>query len=153
MEAALEQPLTPFTLCLQAKDVCPDNKVKLVASALKAALQAGPAGQGLFLRPVLTSFAVVGDLEGALSVIKQVKEHQLASDGEVISCCSVGVASLTSFSVFIITTPWPPHNLARQLQCSVNVIVCGECFAIALCKQRQLYSPQPLVSILLLCKD
>ena len=58
------------------------KKIELVAKALRAALLAAPGGQGRFLRPILASFAVVGDLEGALGIVKEVKERQLAADGQ-----------------------------------------------------------------------
>lgn len=47
-----------------------------------------PGGQGRFLRPILASFAVVGEVEGALGIIKQVKERQLAAEGESLGDCS-----------------------------------------------------------------
>ena len=59
-----------------------DKKIELVAKALRAALLAAPGGQGRFLKPILTSYAVVGDLEGALGMVKEVKDRQLAADGE-----------------------------------------------------------------------
>ncbi len=64
------------------QDVSQANKVELVAKALRAALLASPGGQGRFLKPILVTFAVVGDLEGALGIVKEVKERQLAADGE-----------------------------------------------------------------------
>ncbi|KAA6419594.1 MAG: elongator complex 1-like [Trebouxia sp. A1-2] len=62
------------------QDVSQANKIELVAKALRAALLASPGGQGRFLKPILATFAVVGDLEGALGIIKEVKERQLAAD-------------------------------------------------------------------------
>jgi hypothetical protein len=64
------------------QDVSQANKIELVAKALRAALLASPGGQGCFLKPILVTFAVVGDLEGALGIVKEVKERQLAADGE-----------------------------------------------------------------------
>ena len=58
------------------------NKIEQVAKAIRAALLAAPGGQGRFLRPILASFAVVGELEGALGIVKQVKERQLTAEGE-----------------------------------------------------------------------
>ena len=58
------------------------KKIELVAKAVREALLARPEGQGHFLRPVLTSFAVVADLEAALAVVKEVKERQLTADGK-----------------------------------------------------------------------
>lgn len=63
------------------QDVSQANKVELVAKALRAALLASPGGQGRFLKPILVTFAVVGDLEGALGMVKEVKERQVAADG------------------------------------------------------------------------
>lgn len=63
------------------QDFSQASKIELVAKALRTALLAAPHGQGRFLRPILASFAILGDLEGALSIIKQVKEEQLATDG------------------------------------------------------------------------
>ena len=74
---------------MQADPVEP--KVPAVAKALRAALLASPGAQGHFLRPILTSYAVVGDLEGALAIVKQVKESQLATEGSpaaLVSSCS-----------------------------------------------------------------
>ena len=68
---------------LQAEEEFPQSrKIELVAKALRAALLASPGGQGRFLRPILASFAVVGELESALGIVKQVKERQLAAEGE-----------------------------------------------------------------------
>ncbi len=64
------------------QDVSQANKIELVAKALRAALLASPGGQGRFLKPILATFAVVGDLEGALGIVTEVKERQLAADGE-----------------------------------------------------------------------
>ncbi len=64
------------------QDVSQANKIELVAKALRTALLASPGGQGRFLKPILATFAVVGDLEGALGIVKEVKERQLAADGE-----------------------------------------------------------------------
>jgi len=64
------------------QDVSQANKIELVAKALRAALLASPGGQGCFLKPILVTFAVVGDLEGALGIVKEVKERQLAADGK-----------------------------------------------------------------------
>ena len=64
------------------QDVSQANKIELVAKALRAALLASPGGQGRFLKPILATFAVVGDLEGALGIVKKVKERQLAADGK-----------------------------------------------------------------------
>ncbi len=64
------------------QDVSQANKIELVAKALRAALLASPGGQGRFLKPILATFAVVGDLEGALGIVKEVKERQLAADGK-----------------------------------------------------------------------
>ncbi len=64
------------------QDVSQVNKVELVAKALRAALLASPGGQGRFLKPILVTFAVVGDLEGALGIVKEVKDRQLAADGK-----------------------------------------------------------------------
>ncbi len=64
------------------QEVPQGKKTELVATAVRAALLAAPGGQGRFLRPILASFAVVGDLEGALGIVKEVKERQLAADGE-----------------------------------------------------------------------
>lgn len=81
------------------------SKIELVAKALRTALLAAPHGQGRFLRPILASFAVLGDLEGALSIIKQVKEEQLAADGTSflllchhLVCCSWASLSIRQFS-------------------------------------------------------
>ena len=64
------------------------KKIELVAKALRAALLAAQGGQGRFLRPILASFAVVGDLEGALGIVKEVKERQLAAHGqEFVELC------------------------------------------------------------------
>ncbi|DBA88250.1 hypothetical protein WJX77_011440 [Trebouxia sp. C0004] len=62
------------------QDVSHANKIELVARALRGALLASPGGQGRFLKPILATYAVVGDLEGALGIIKEVKERQLAAD-------------------------------------------------------------------------
>ena len=56
----------------------PDGKVVAVATAVRQALQ--QAGQERFLRPVLTSFAVCNDLEGALAFLKVVQELQMARE-------------------------------------------------------------------------
>ncbi|KAK9808650.1 hypothetical protein WJX72_001296 [[Myrmecia] bisecta] len=56
-------------------DQGPQNKVGQVAHALQAAMQA--MDSAAFLKPMLTSHAVLGDLEGALALIKRVKETQL----------------------------------------------------------------------------
>lgn len=73
---------------MQAAEEFPQSrKIELVAKALRAALLASPGGQGRFLRPILTSFAAVGELEGALGIVKQVKERQLAAEGE--SACAL----------------------------------------------------------------
>ena len=69
-----------------AEDLPRAKKVELVATAVRKALMAGLGGQGRSLRPILTSYAVVGELEGALATIKQVKESQLAADGEASFC-------------------------------------------------------------------
>ena len=65
-----------------AQDFPQSRKIDLVARALRAALLASPGGQGRFLRPILASFAVVEELEGALGIVKQVKERQLAAESE-----------------------------------------------------------------------
>ena len=68
---------------MQAEEDFPQSrKIELVAKAMRAAMLSCPGGQGRFLRPILASFAVVGELEGALGIIKQVKERQLAAEGE-----------------------------------------------------------------------
>ena len=72
------------------------SKIELVAKALRTALLAAPDGQGRFLRPILASFAVLGDLEGALSIIKQVKEEQLAAHG---------ISSLLSSAILYFAVP------------------------------------------------
>ena len=98
------------------QDFSQASKIELVAKALRAALLAAPDGQGRFLRPILASFAVVGDLEGALSVIKKVKEEQLAADGtstlllfllsSCLPCCGV---SMRHFS-WLLTSPKLQHK-------------------------------------------
>ena len=62
----------------------PEDKIGAVAKALRAALLASDKGHAHFLRPILTSHAVLGDLEGALALIKQVKESQLATEGALL---------------------------------------------------------------------
>lgn len=80
--------MTGVVCNLQAAEEFPQSrKIELVAKALRAALLASPGGQGRFLRPILTSFAIVGELEGALGIVKQVKERQLAAEGE--SACLI----------------------------------------------------------------
>ena len=82
---------------LQAAEELPQSrKIELVAKALRAALVASPGGQGRFLRPILASFAVVGELEGALGIVKQVKERQLAAEGESSFPMLVSSCFLTS---------------------------------------------------------
>lgn len=83
---------TPAADGLQAVEDLPQaKKVELVATAVRTALLAGPGGQGRSLRPILTSYAVVGELEGALATVKQVKESQLASGGNADSATTDGV--------------------------------------------------------------
>ncbi|KAL3149903.1 hypothetical protein ABBQ38_013268 [Trebouxia sp. C0009 RCD-2024] len=65
----------------EAEDYPQSRKIELVTKAMRAAMLACPGGQGRFLRPILASFAVVGEVEGALGIIKQVKERQLAAEG------------------------------------------------------------------------
>lgn len=71
----------------------PEGKIGAVAKALRAALLASGKGQAHFLRPILTSHAVLGDLDGALTIIKHVKESQLATEGAWHSRRSHGKAS------------------------------------------------------------
>ena len=49
-----------------------------MATAVRQALE--QAGQERFLRPLLTSFAVCNDLEGALAFLKVVQELQMAHE-------------------------------------------------------------------------
>ena len=81
---ALSASATHLVLALaQAAEEFPSSqKIELVAKAIRTALLAAPGGQGRFLCPILASFAVVGELEGALGIVKQVKERQLAAEGE-----------------------------------------------------------------------
>ena len=85
--APLMHKLTLRVVYQAAEDQPQAKKVELVATAVRKALMAGPGGQGQSLRPILTSYAVVGELEGALATVKQVKESQLASDGEAAQPC------------------------------------------------------------------
>ena len=67
--------LTMVPALMQAQ---PDGKVLAVATAVRQALE--QAGQERFLRPLLTSFAVCNDLEGALAFLKVVQELQMARE-------------------------------------------------------------------------
>lgn len=91
----------------EAENYPQSRKIELVAGAMRAAMLACPGGQGRFLRPILASFAVVGEVEGALGIIKQVKERQLAAEGEslghfswhaALSHCSLLVMALSNHS-------------------------------------------------------
>ncbi|KAK9859824.1 hypothetical protein WJX84_001803 [Apatococcus fuscideae] len=53
----------------------PEDKVAVVSRAVREALQARSAAA--YLRPIVTSHAITGDLKGALAAIKEAKEAQL----------------------------------------------------------------------------
>ncbi|KAK9849951.1 hypothetical protein WJX84_009719 [Apatococcus fuscideae] len=57
----------------------PGDKVEVVSTAIREALQA--ASSDAYLRPIVTSHAINGDLEGALAAIKAAKEAQLQTSG------------------------------------------------------------------------
>jgi len=66
-----------------SSQVVPEDKVAVVSRAVREALQARSAAA--YLRPIVTSHAITGDLEGALAAIKEAKEAQLL-------CSSPGAA-------------------------------------------------------------
>lgn len=57
-----------------------ENKIAAVCSVLRQAMEA--VGQRRFLSAILMSYAKEGDLTGALSLIKQLKEERLASSSQ-----------------------------------------------------------------------
>ena len=58
------------------------GKVAAVTMALREALTA--LGAKLYVRPLLTSYSALGDVHGALRLIKDAKEEQLAADSQQI---------------------------------------------------------------------
>lgn len=56
------------------------GKVAAVTMALREALTALDAK--LYVRPLLTSYSALGDVHGALRLIKAAKEEQLAADSQ-----------------------------------------------------------------------
>ncbi len=63
----------------------PADKVAVVSSAIRQALQGVSAAA--YLRPIVTSHAINGDLEGALAAIKEAKEAQLRSSASGAHTC------------------------------------------------------------------
>ena len=57
-----------------------EGKVAAVTKALREALIAADARQ--YVRPLLTSYSALGDVHGALRLIKDAKEEQLAKEGQ-----------------------------------------------------------------------
>ena len=94
-------------MLLQAQ---PDGKMLAVATAMRQALE--QAGQERFLRPLLTSFAVCNDLEGALALLKVVQELQMAREGLLLVCCCIGRSKAASHSAEHVR-PW---SSARKQQ-------------------------------------
>ena len=85
------------------------DKVAAVASAIQQALQGADSGR--YLKPMLTSYAVQGNPEGALALIKQVKEAQL-QQGQQTSAAAVphmnGTADTETLSAHTASAP-PVH--------------------------------------------
>lgn len=120
----MSKELNECPLLVQASPA--EAKIPAVARALREALLASSGGQGHFLRPILTSYAVVGDLEGALAVVKQVKESQLTSEGQP---CLVGctlclthpaqspVLCCAALQTFELQWIDPEHACAKNWSC------------------------------------
>ena len=58
-----------------SRHTVPEDKVAVVSRGIREALQARSAAA--YLRPIVTSHAITGNLEGALAAIKEAKEAQL----------------------------------------------------------------------------
>ena len=69
----------PEGVTASSSQAVPGDKVEVVSTAIREALQA--AGSDAYLRPIVTSHAINGDLEGALAAIKAAKAAQLHTSG------------------------------------------------------------------------
>ena len=90
---------------LQISDEAPailaeqEGKIAAVIKTLREAMRAMDAK--LYVRPLLTSFSALGDVHGALRLIKEAKEEQLATEGRHsqgercwLTCSSMSAAGL-----------------------------------------------------------
>jgi len=72
-----------------AKKVAKQDKVRRVAAALRDALKratenssSSSSSESSFLKPILTSYAVLGDLQSALAAVRRARERELAQGKE-----------------------------------------------------------------------